>query len=142
MTVMLFAAWPPAAIGQQSVSDVLSLLLTNQTIQTQDFVRDQQAAAATRDTISGLLLLDLVTLPVSSSSGGFTYRFNRALGTVERQLRPLFYRAFADRRRASNRIRTELSKRQLRLTRWAQPPRWHARLNREQVSRSGASFRC
>src|SRR5437879_5767073 len=80
----LLTVWPRPAVAQQSISDVLSLLLTNHTIQTGDFVRDEQAAAATRDTMSGLLLLDLVTLPVSSSSGGFTYRFNPALGTVER----------------------------------------------------------
>src|SRR5205085_6002632 len=83
-TLILLGIWPRLAAGQQSVSDVLSLLLTNQTIQTEDFVRDQQAAAAMRDTISGLLSLELVTLPVSSSTGGFTYRLNRTLGTVER----------------------------------------------------------
>jgi hypothetical protein len=53
-------------------------------VQTDDFVRDAQAAAATRDTIAALVALDVVTLPVNSSSGGFTYRLNRSLGTVER----------------------------------------------------------
>jgi hypothetical protein len=38
----------------------------------------------TRDTITRLLAVELTTQPLSSSSGGFTYRFNPSLGTVER----------------------------------------------------------
>ena len=72
-----------AAEGQQSISDVLSFLVTNRSIPTDDFVRDEQAAIATRDTISKLLVLELATLP-SSSGGGFTYRLDPALGTVIR----------------------------------------------------------
>ena len=72
-----------AAEGQQTISDVLSFLVTNRTIPTDDFVRDEQAALATRDTISKLLVLELATLP-SSSGGGFTYRLDPALGTVIR----------------------------------------------------------
>jgi hypothetical protein len=75
---------PPVAAQQQTVRDVLSFLLTNRSIATGDFVHDEQAAAATRDTISGFLALELATLPISSSPGGFTYRFNPTLGTVER----------------------------------------------------------
>lgn len=71
------------ADAQQSVSDVLSFLVTNRSIPTDDFVRDEQAALATRDTISKLLVLELATLP-SSSGGGFTYRLDPALGTVIR----------------------------------------------------------
>jgi len=71
------------ADAQQSVSDVLSFLVTNRSIPTGDFVRDEQAAIATRDTISKLLVLELATLP-SSSGGGFTYRLDPALGTVIR----------------------------------------------------------
>jgi hypothetical protein len=71
------------AEAQQSISDVLSFLVTNRTIPTDDFVRDEQAAIATRDTISKLLVLELATLP-SSSGGGFTYRLDPALGTVIR----------------------------------------------------------
>ena len=71
------------ANAQQSVSDVLSFLVTNRSIPTGDFVRDEQAAIATRDTISKLLVLELATLP-SSSGGGFTYRLDPALGTVIR----------------------------------------------------------
>ncbi len=73
----------PAA-AQAPVSEVLSFLLTNQSVPTGDFIKDAQAAAVTRDTISRLLLVELTTLPLSSSSAGFTYRFNPALGTIER----------------------------------------------------------
>ena len=79
--VLLIAA--RAAEAQQSISDVLSFLVTNRTIPTDDFVRDEQAAIATRDTISKLLVLELATLP-SSSGGGFSYRLDPALGTVIR----------------------------------------------------------
>ena len=72
-----------SAEAQQSISDVLSFLVTNRTIATDDFVRDEQAAIATRDTIANLLVLELSTLP-SSSGGGFTYEFDPALGTVIR----------------------------------------------------------
>ena len=72
-----------AAEAQQSISDVLSFLVTNRSIPTDDFVRDEQAAIATRDTISKLLVLELATLP-SSSGGGFTYRLDPSLGTVIR----------------------------------------------------------
>jgi hypothetical protein len=71
------------ADAQQSISEVLSFLVTNRSIPTDDFVRDEQAAIATRDTISKLLVLELATLP-SSSGGGFTYRLDPALGTVIR----------------------------------------------------------
>jgi hypothetical protein len=83
---LVFGERPAAAQQPKTVSDVLSFLLTNTSefISTGDFVHDQQAAAATRDTISGFLLLELATLPISSSPGGFTYRLNPTLGTVER----------------------------------------------------------
>ena len=84
MTIALFVLLAPhVADAQQSVSDVLSFLVTNRSIPTGDFVRDEQAAIATRDTISKLLVLELATLP-SSSGGGFTYRLDPALGTVIR----------------------------------------------------------
>ena len=84
MTIAVFVLLAPrVADAQQSVSDVLSFLVTNRSIPTGDFVRDEQAAIATRDTISKLLVLELATLP-SSSGGGFTYRLDPALGTVIR----------------------------------------------------------
>jgi len=72
------------ASAQQTTIDVLSFLLTNRTIITGDFDRDAQAATTTRDTIATFLTRELATLPVSSSSGGFTYRLDRSLGTVIR----------------------------------------------------------
>lgn len=72
------------AHAQQTVSEVLSFLVTNRSIATDDFVRDEQAAIATRDTISRLLAVELATLPVSTSSGGFVYRLDSTLGTVVR----------------------------------------------------------
>jgi hypothetical protein len=80
---LLCIAVPPAA-AQQSITDVLSFLMTNRSIATDAFDRDEQAAAATRDALAGFLVLELATLPASSSSGGFTYRFDPTLGTVVR----------------------------------------------------------
>jgi hypothetical protein len=71
---------PRPAQAQRSVTDVLSFLLTNRSIPTNDPSLDQAAAAATRDTISRLLLLELSTLPTLSSSTGFVYRMDRDLG--------------------------------------------------------------
>src|SRR4029453_1089838 len=71
------------AEAQQTITDVLSFLMTNRSIPTDDFVRDEQAALATSNTIANLFVLDLASLP-SSSAAGFTYRLDPALGTVIR----------------------------------------------------------
>ncbi len=84
MTIVCVAASVQPVAAQQTISEVLSFLMTNRSIPTDDFVRDEQAAAATRDAISGFLLAELATLPISASAGGFTYRLNPALGTVMR----------------------------------------------------------
>ena len=84
LAIVLVAASVQPAASQQTISEVLSFLVTNRSIPTDDFVRDEQAAAATRDAISGFLLAELATLPISTSAGGFTYRLNTALGTVMR----------------------------------------------------------
>src|SRR5579862_1957695 len=84
MTLALSGLLATPAAGQSSVSDVLSFLLTNRSVQTADFKQDENAAAATRDSISKLLLTELATVPISSSAGGFSYRLNPALGTLER----------------------------------------------------------
>jgi hypothetical protein len=81
LVACLYAA---PAEAQQSLEDTLSFLLTNQSIPTGDFVKDEEAAQTTSDTISRLLLVELTTLPLSSSSAGFTYRLNPSLGTMER----------------------------------------------------------
>jgi hypothetical protein len=79
----LSLAFPRRACAQ-SVADILSFLVTNQSVQTGDFERDRSAAAATSETISRALLANLATLPVATSSGAFAYRLNEELGTVER----------------------------------------------------------
>ena len=78
------AAAPANAFGQQSMREVLSFLLTNQAVRTGDIEKDAEATAATRDTISRALLIELAALPISTSAGGFTYLFNSDLGTRER----------------------------------------------------------
>lgn len=83
-SIVFAAVASPPASAQQTVSEVLSFLLTNRSIPTGDFVQDARAAAATRDTISTLLLLELSELPVTSSASAFTYRLDRNLGTVVR----------------------------------------------------------
>ena len=85
MTVCaLLAISATPAFAQQSITDVLTFLLTNRSIPTGDFVRDEQAAVETSRLLARFLILDVATLPVSSSSGGFTYRLDPALGVVVR----------------------------------------------------------
>lgn len=67
-----------------TVSDIVGFLVTNRSVQTNDFDRDQEAAAATRATLTQALLAAMTQLPVGSAASGFEYRFNPALGTVER----------------------------------------------------------
>jgi hypothetical protein len=80
-TVLLVLASPAQA---QSMADVLTFLVTNQSVQTGSFERDRDAAQATSATISRALLANLATLPITTSSGAFVYRLNPELGTVER----------------------------------------------------------
>lgn len=68
----------------QSLTGRLSTLLTEQRPSPAAFPPDPVAAAATRDTVAGLFLVELGSLPVASSSGGFVYRLNPTLGVVER----------------------------------------------------------
>ena len=79
------AAAQGGATGDPStVQDILAFLVTNQGVPTSDFDRDREAAEATRATLTSALLSAVATLPVNTSSSGFTYRFNPTLGTVER----------------------------------------------------------
>jgi hypothetical protein len=75
---------PAPASAQETIREVVRFLVTNQAVQTDDFVRDVAAADAASETIGQSLLASLATLPSGASSAGFTYRFNPALGTVER----------------------------------------------------------
>ena len=63
--VLLIAARPASA---QTVSDVLTFLVTNQSVATGSIDRDREAALATSDTISRALRANLATLPVTASS--------------------------------------------------------------------------
>jgi hypothetical protein len=73
-----------SSASAQSVSDVLTFLVTNQSVSTGSVERDREAAQATSVTISRALAASLATLPITSSSGAFVYRLNPELGTVER----------------------------------------------------------
>jgi hypothetical protein len=83
-TCLLLSSTAVPASAQQSITDVLTFLLTNRSIATGDFVRDEQAAVETRDVLARFLSLELATIPVSSSAGGFTYRLDPALGMAVR----------------------------------------------------------
>ena len=67
-----------------TVAEALSFLVTTQAIDTGDAARDRAAAEATSRALSKALLSALATLPLTSSSSAFTYRFNPELGTLER----------------------------------------------------------
>jgi len=73
-----------SASRAQTVSDVLTFLVTNQSIATGNVARDRNAAQGTSDTIGRALLANLATLPAPSTSAAFQYRLNPELGTVER----------------------------------------------------------
>jgi hypothetical protein len=82
--VAVFVYGVAAPARGQTVSDILKLLVTNEGVATGSVERDRAAAQATSDTISRALQASLATLPVTTSSGGFVYRLNPDLGTVER----------------------------------------------------------
>ena len=98
---------PRPAAAQDSVSDILSFLVTNQAVITDDFVKDREAAEATRDTISRFLLVELSALPIGSSTGGFIYRLNPTIGTMER-VSDSFGPFFLERARTSGRGQTSI----------------------------------
>jgi hypothetical protein len=75
---------PPAAARAQTITDGLIGLLNTQTLQPGDVVKDLEAAQITTQTVARALSIELATIPVTSSAGGFVYRFNRSLAVVER----------------------------------------------------------
>jgi hypothetical protein len=84
LSVVVAVGAPRPTFAQQSIGDVLSFLLTNRSIPTDDFSGDEEAAARTSETISSFLLVELATLPITSSAGGFSYRLDPGLGTMMR----------------------------------------------------------
>jgi hypothetical protein len=83
-SVVLTVGSQTAVVRAQSVADVLTFLVTNQSVVTGAPERDLAAAQATSDTISRALRENLATLPLTTSSGAFAYRLNPDLGTMER----------------------------------------------------------
>ena len=84
LAALLFVVTAAPAAAQQTPADVISFLVTNQSVQTGDFEKDRAAAAATRDTIARALQVNLATVPIATSSSGFVYRLDHELGTVSR----------------------------------------------------------
>ena len=82
MELLALAPW--SATAQSTVTDVVSFLVTNQTIPTEDAGSDRAAAEAAADTITRALIVNLTSVPIATSSSGFLYRLNPELGTVER----------------------------------------------------------
>jgi len=82
LAVATFTAAP--VMAQQTPADVISFLVTNQSVQTGDFEKDRAAAEATRDTIARALQVNLATAPIATSSSGFVYRLDPEIGTVSR----------------------------------------------------------
>jgi uncharacterized membrane protein len=81
---ILIAAFAAPAAAQETPADVISFLVTNQSVQTGDFQKDLAAAEGTRDTIARALQVNLATSPIATSSSGFVYRLDPELGTVSR----------------------------------------------------------
>src|SRR5262245_26195040 len=103
------AACPSRAGAQPTVTSALSFLLTNRSIPTGDFARDEAAAIATRDTISTFLRSELTTLPVTSSASGFTYRIDPALGGVPVRSTGTFGSFFTERSLAIGQLQFSLA---------------------------------
>ncbi len=68
----------------QTLTQELGTLLTQQRASPVPFVPDPAAAVATATTVAGLFQVELATLPLATSSGGFIYRLNSNLAVVER----------------------------------------------------------
>jgi hypothetical protein len=67
----------------QSLTSRLVRLFTEQQPST-DFQADEHAAEMSAHSLLELIAIEADALPASSSGGGFVYRLNRTLGTVER----------------------------------------------------------
>jgi len=107
--IVCAAAFPSAADAQQTITGALSFLLTNRSIPTGDFARDEAAAIATLDTISTFLRSELTTLPVTSSASGFTYRIDPALGGVPVRTTGTFGSFFTERSLTIGRLQLSLA---------------------------------
>lgn len=84
LTAALHAGIAAEARAQDTVTDIVSFLMTTRAVQTEDFEQDQEAAAMAADTLTRALIVNLTSVPIATSSSGFLYRLNPQLGTVER----------------------------------------------------------
>jgi hypothetical protein len=87
---------PVSSAAQSTVRDIVTFLVTNQNVPTANPDRDRAAADAASVLISRALLVNLASVPLATSSGGFVYRFNPRIGTAERATRS-FGAFFVDR---------------------------------------------
>jgi hypothetical protein len=91
----------------QNMGEALSALILAQSTPNPALPKDVQAAATTRDTVAQLVLVELSNLPIATSAGGFVYRLNSGLGTIER-VSPSFGAFFTERALTSGRGATSL----------------------------------
>lgn len=82
--MMIYMAWPATVHAQETLTDVLTALLLSQQAPNDALPKDLDAAAQTLGTVSQLVLVETATQPIGSSAGGFVYRFNPELATIER----------------------------------------------------------
>ena len=67
--MLAILAWPGLAFGQSSVIDVLQFLMTNRSVVTDDFVRDDEAARRSADAVAGLLVSELIARRMRRAMG-------------------------------------------------------------------------
>jgi len=79
----LFGA-PGRVAAQSTVPEIVDFLMTRRQLVSDDFERDRAAADAASDALTRALVVSLTSVPIATSSGGFVYRLNPELGTVER----------------------------------------------------------
>lgn len=82
--VLTCLAVPTHVLAQSTVTEIIEFLMTNRDVVTDDFERDRAAVEVARDSVTRALLVSLTSVPIATSSGGFVYRLNPELGTVER----------------------------------------------------------
>jgi hypothetical protein len=84
LIILIVGLIPKEVCAQSTVTEIVSFLVTNRAVPTDDFERDREAAANARETITRALAVNLASVPIATSSSGFLYRLNPRLGTVER----------------------------------------------------------
>ena len=120
LAVLIAVVTAVPAAAQQTPADVISFLVTNQSVQTGDFEKDRAAAAATRDTIARALQANLATVPIATLEQRLRLSArSRARDRIarHRQLRHFFCGA-GDDQRARARIVRRLRRRPPGTTSW------------------------